>query len=51
VTGRVGAGAADNHARLGTAATAALEELVRGDIAALGQTEAMFRFSARSRMR
>jgi hypothetical protein len=44
VTGRVGAGAAANHARLGTAATGALRELVRGDVAVLGQTEATFRF-------
>jgi endonuclease YncB( thermonuclease family) len=44
VTGRVGAGAAANHARLGTAATGALRELVGGDVAALGQTAATFRF-------
>jgi endonuclease YncB( thermonuclease family) len=44
LTGRVGAGTAANHARLGTAATSALRDLVRADVAALGQTEATFRF-------
>jgi endonuclease YncB( thermonuclease family) len=41
---RVGPGAAANHARLGTAATGALRDLVRADVAALGQTQATFRF-------
>jgi endonuclease YncB( thermonuclease family) len=44
VTTNVGQGAAANHARLGTAATDALRELVRADVAALGQTPATFRF-------
>jgi hypothetical protein len=44
LTGRVGQGAAANHARLGRAATGVLRELVRADVAALGQTPATFRF-------
>jgi hypothetical protein len=40
----VGSGTAANHARLGTAATTALRDLVRADVAALGQTEPTFRF-------
>lgn len=44
LTTNVGPGAAANHARLGTAATTALRDLVRADVAALGQTEATFRF-------
>ena len=44
LTTKVGQGAAANHARLGTAATNALRELVRADVAALGQTPATFRF-------
>jgi hypothetical protein len=44
LTGRVGPGTAANHARLGTAASGALREMVRADAAALGQTEATFQF-------
>jgi endonuclease YncB( thermonuclease family) len=44
LTTRVGQGAAVNHARLGSAATDTLRELVRADVAVLGQTEASFRF-------
>ncbi len=44
LTGRVGSGTAANHARLGTAASGALRDLVRADAAALGQTEATFQF-------
>jgi hypothetical protein len=44
LTTRVGQGAAVDHARLGRASTDALRELVRVDVAVLGQTEASFRF-------
>jgi endonuclease YncB( thermonuclease family) len=41
---QLGPGTAANHARLGKAATDVLRDLVRADVAALGQTEASFRF-------
>lgn len=44
LAGRLGPGTAANHARLGKAATDALRDLVRADVAALGQTELSFRF-------
>jgi endonuclease YncB( thermonuclease family) len=44
LAGRLGSGTAANHARLGKEATDALRDLVRADVAALGQTEASFRF-------
>jgi hypothetical protein len=42
--GRVGTGAATNHAELGKAADATLEGLISADIAALGATPVTFRF-------
>ncbi|HEY5986685.1 MAG TPA: hypothetical protein VIV12_09945 [Streptosporangiaceae bacterium] len=43
LAGRLGPGVAANHARLGDAATEKLRDLVRADMAALGETEVTFR--------